>query len=109
MTPFPFPLSAKQHQTLLSTQHHRPGGPSMQSNKETALDPERNPTGEGEVRTSNDHDMLIDEAADASSHISGMKLYLIVLSLLLAVFCVALDNTVRSPGAVLPLSWHGGF
>ncbi|KOC17637.1 aflT / aflT / transmembrane protein [Aspergillus flavus AF70] len=68
----------------------------MQSNKETALDPERNPTGEGEVRTSNDHDMLIDEAADASSHISGMRLYLIVLSLLLAVFCVALDNTILS-------------
>ncbi|KAB8203744.1 major facilitator superfamily domain-containing protein [Aspergillus parasiticus] len=68
----------------------------MQSNKETALDPERIPTGEGEVRTSNDHDMLIDEAAEASSHISGMKLYLIVLSLLLAVFCVALDNTILS-------------
>ncbi|OGM47489.1 aflT / aflT / transmembrane protein [Aspergillus bombycis] len=68
----------------------------MHSNKETALDPERIPTGDGEVRTSNDHGMLIDEAAQASSHISGMKLYLIVISLLLAVFCVALDNTILS-------------
>ncbi|KAE8400802.1 major facilitator superfamily domain-containing protein [Aspergillus pseudonomiae] len=68
----------------------------MHGNKETALDPERIPTGDGEARTSNDRDILIDESPEASSHISGMKLYLIVLSLLLAVFCVALDNTILS-------------
>ena len=81
----------------------------MHGNKETALDPERIPTGDGEARTSNDRDILIDESPEASSHISGMKLYLIVLSLLLAVFCVALDNTVRSPRALLRLPWHGRY
>lgn len=48
-----------------------------------------------------------DPSQDAA-YPQGLKLSLIVLSLMLAVFCVALDNTVHSrsiPSMRLPLTW----